>query len=230
MKRAVSLLLCVILAFGAVVTVSAEGTTTEAEAYVLYCPDNGEILASENENERMKPASTTKLMTTLITLEHAAKGNEIITFTDEMTAEDVVFSLKRATSPQSVFASSKGRYIDPDGFVIEDKYTVIVKTRAPFGGFLESMKHPYASILCKRAVEEAGNTYSMNPVGTGAFKLIKWTKGEKLELEAFADYHSEKPAFTSENRLMTPSLLTLCFKSSLMRLFISGREIFSPSP
>ena len=123
---------------------------------------------------------------------------------DEMTAEDVVFSLKRATSPQSVFASSKGRYIDPDGFKIEDKYTVIVKTRAPFGGFLESMKHPYASILCKRAVEEAGNTYSMNPVGTGAFKLIKWTKGEKLELEAFEDYHGEKPAYKKLTFLIIP--------------------------
>ena len=76
---------------------------------------------------------------------------------DEMTAEDVVFSLKRATSPQSVFASSKGRYIDPDGFAIEDKYTVIVKTRAPFGGFLESMKHPWASIFSKKAVEDAGD-------------------------------------------------------------------------
>ena len=123
---------------------------------------------------------------------------------DEMTAEDVVFSLKRATSPQSVFANSKGRYIDPDGFKIEDKYTVIVKTRAPFGGFLESMKHPYASILCKRAVEEAGNTYSMNPVGTGAFKLIKWTKGEKLELEAFEDYHGEKPAYKKLTFLIIP--------------------------
>ena len=123
---------------------------------------------------------------------------------DEMTAEDVVFSLKRATSPQSVFASSKGRYIDPDGFAIEDKYTVIVKTRAPFGGFLESMKHPYASILCKRAVEEAGTHYSMHPVGTGAFKLIKWTKGEKLELEAFADYHGEKPAYKYLTFLIIP--------------------------
>ena len=123
---------------------------------------------------------------------------------DELTAEDVVFSLKRATSNQSVFAGSKGRYIDPDGFAIEDKYTVIVKTRAPFGGFLESMKHPYASILSKRAVEEAGSNYALNPVGTGAFKLIKWTKGEKLELEAFEDYHGKKPAFKKLTFLILP--------------------------
>lgn len=114
---------------------------------------------------------------------------------EELTADDVVFSLRRATSSQSVFAGSKGRYIDPNGFKIEDKYTVIVKTRTPFGGFLESMKHPYASILNKKAVEEAGKNYSMHPIGTGAFKLIKWTKGEKLELERFEEYHGTKPAY-----------------------------------
>lgn len=94
MKRAVSLLLCVILAFGAVVTVSAEGTTTEAEAYVLYCMDSGEILASKNADKRMKPASTTKLMTALLTLEQAAKGNKTVTFTEEMTAEGSSMYLK----------------------------------------------------------------------------------------------------------------------------------------
>ncbi|WP_462362683.1 ABC transporter substrate-binding protein [Pyramidobacter porci] len=123
---------------------------------------------------------------------------------EELTADDVVFSLKRATSPQSVFAGSKGRYIDPDGFKIEDKYTVVVKTRTPFGGFLESMKHPYASILNKKAVEEAGSNYSMHPVGTGAFKLIKWTKGEKLELERFENYHGTKPVYKNLIFLIIP--------------------------
>ena len=54
---------------------------------MLYCVENGEIILSKNENKRMKPASTTKLMTTLLTLEAAAKNDRIITFTDEMTAE-----------------------------------------------------------------------------------------------------------------------------------------------
>ena len=70
---------------------------------------------------------------------------------DELTADDVVFSLKRAATT-SVHAGSSGKYIDPEGFQIIDKYTVIVKTRGPVGGWLESMKHPYASIFSKRAV------------------------------------------------------------------------------
>ena len=123
---------------------------------------------------------------------------------EELTADDVVFSLKRVTTPRSVFAGSKGRYIDPDGFAIEDRYTVIVKTRTPFGGFLESMKHPYASILNRKAVETAGENYFKTPVGTGAFKLVKWTKGEKLELERFEEYHGEKPAFKKLTFVVLP--------------------------
>ena len=94
MKQAVSLLLCVICAFAAAITVRAEQVSAEAEAYVLYCMDSGEILASKNADKRMKPASTTKLMTTLLTLEQAAKGNKTVTFTDKMTAEGSSMYLK----------------------------------------------------------------------------------------------------------------------------------------
>ncbi|EHM13350.1 MULTISPECIES: ABC transporter substrate-binding protein [Jonquetella] len=113
---------------------------------------------------------------------------------EELTADDVVFSLKRVTDPaQSVFAKSKGIYIDPNGFEIIDKYTVIVRTNGVVGGFLGSMKHPYASIMNRKAVEEAGKEYFRHPVGTGPYKFVSWTKGEKVELEAFKDYWGEKP-------------------------------------
>ena len=34
----------------------------------------------------------------------------------------------------------------------------------------------------------------------------------------------------SENKFITPSLLILCFKSSFILAFISGKEIFLPTP
>ena len=42
--------------------------------------------------------------------------------------------------------------------------------------------------------------------------------------------NSENSSFISEKRLITPSLLILCFKSSFILAFISGREIFFPTP
>ena len=114
---------------------------------------------------------------------------------EELTAEDVVFSLKRAASKDSLYAKSKGKYIDTDGFQIIDKYTLIVKTHGPVGGWLDSMKHPYASIFSKKAVESAGAEYFRNPVGTGPFKFKSWAKGDRITLERNEEYWGKKPAF-----------------------------------
>ncbi len=112
---------------------------------------------------------------------------------EELTADDVVWSFRRAMSKESLYAKSKAKCIDPDGFKVIDRYTVVVKTIAPFGGFLESMKHPWASIFSRKAVEEAGADYFRRPVGTGPYKFDSWIKGERCELSAFDGYHGEKP-------------------------------------
>ena len=62
---------------------------------MLYCPDNGELLLSDNADQEMPIASTTKIMTTLITLEEAAKDNRVVEFTDDMIAEGSSMYLKR---------------------------------------------------------------------------------------------------------------------------------------
>ena len=94
MKKALSLLLCALAAFCPFCVHAADVPETQAKAFVLYCPQSGELLASDNPDKRMKPASTTKLMTTLLTLEQAAKDNEEVTFTNEMTAEGSSMYLK----------------------------------------------------------------------------------------------------------------------------------------
>lgn len=90
MKKLICVILVSLLIFCAVPAVSAEDSgkpEISAQAYVLYCPQNGSIILSKNKDERRKPASTTKLMTTLLTLEQASKGNKTVTFNEKMTAE-----------------------------------------------------------------------------------------------------------------------------------------------
>ncbi|MBR1483527.1 MAG: D-alanyl-D-alanine carboxypeptidase [Ruminococcus sp.] len=95
MKKLVCVLLCVLMtAPFCVGAAEMEIPETGAQAYVLYCPDTGAVLAASHEHRRMKPASTTKLMTTLLTLERAAKGNETVTFSQEMVAEGSSMYLK----------------------------------------------------------------------------------------------------------------------------------------
>ena len=78
MKKALSLLLCALAALCPFRVHAADVPETQAKAFVLYCPQSGELLASDNPDKRMKPASTTKLMTTLLTLEQAAKENDVV--------------------------------------------------------------------------------------------------------------------------------------------------------
>lgn len=90
MKKIISAMLSVLFVFAFSITVNADDNSIpsiSSESYVLYCVDNAKIIASKDENKRMKPASTTKLMTSLITLEEVASGNKRVKFTDEMIAE-----------------------------------------------------------------------------------------------------------------------------------------------
>ncbi len=94
MKRLLSVLMIFSVLFGFAVTAKAEEVQTSARAFVLYCSDNGEVLSAKSPDERLPMASTTKIMTALITLECAAQDNRIVEFTGEMTAEGSSMYLK----------------------------------------------------------------------------------------------------------------------------------------
>ena len=96
MKKAVSLILSLIIAISVSFTAYAQDDrlSISAEAYVLFCADNGKILNSKNKNKKMKPASTTKLMTSLIALEESASNDKQVKFTEEMIAEGSSMYLK----------------------------------------------------------------------------------------------------------------------------------------
>ena len=76
-------------------SVNADEINTSAAAYSLYCPDNGELILSENADKELPIASTTKIMTAILTLEEAAHNNRVVEFTEEMSAEGSSMYLKR---------------------------------------------------------------------------------------------------------------------------------------
>ncbi|MDJ0896640.1 MAG: ABC transporter substrate-binding protein [Alphaproteobacteria bacterium] len=100
-----------------------------------------------------------------------------------MSADDVVFSLDRARSKDSVNAQKvlfngivSAKAIDP--------VTVEVRLARPNGGFLFNMGWGDAVIVSQASAD--GN--KANPVGTGPFKFVKWTKGDRVELARFDGY------------------------------------------
>lgn len=66
-------------------SITAKGVDVSAKSAILICADSGSIVWSKNELEPLAMASTTKIMTSILTLEHAAAhGNKEVEITPEM--------------------------------------------------------------------------------------------------------------------------------------------------
>lgn len=73
---------------------SEDSVSVSAQSAVLLCSNNDKVIFEKNSDKKMSMASTTKIMTTLIALEHAQANNKDVTFTKEMTAEGSSMYLK----------------------------------------------------------------------------------------------------------------------------------------
>ncbi|MBN2050242.1 MAG: ABC transporter substrate-binding protein [Spirochaetales bacterium] len=80
-----------------------------------------------------------------------------------------------------------------DRLEVVDDYTVsfyLKKVEAPF---LANLAMDFAAIVSPTAVEKYGAEFASNPVGTGPFKFVSWTKDDSIVLDANKDYWGEGP-------------------------------------
>ena len=94
MRKLLSAVTVLLFVLSLTIPATAEEVSVGARAFELYCTDNASVLLSDSADEKLPMASTTKIMTTLITLEHASMDNKIVEFTDDMTAEGSSMYLK----------------------------------------------------------------------------------------------------------------------------------------
>ncbi|MGM0602576.1 MAG: ABC transporter substrate-binding protein [Bacillota bacterium] len=104
---------------------------------------------------------------------------------EEMTAEDVKFSLERAKNhPKSQF---KSMVAEVESITVKDKYTVEIKT--PYPAPILPRKLKAAHIYSKKYVEANSDQHLQNnPVGTGPYTVESWEKDEEMVLTHFKDY------------------------------------------
>jgi peptide/nickel transport system substrate-binding protein len=112
-----------------------------------------------------------------------------------LTADDVVYSLRRAADPhRSAYAG------DYRGMTLErvDDFTVKVILETPLSSILFFPKvADYAGgfIVCRRAVEAVGDKgFAGHPVGTGPFKFRGRAPGQRVRLVANETYFRGRPA------------------------------------
>ncbi|MEO5700847.1 MAG: ABC transporter substrate-binding protein [Casimicrobiaceae bacterium] len=127
----------------------------------------------------------------------------------ELTAADVVFSFKRLLDPrmrspylwflegkiagaEPVLAAARkvGRldYDTPmEGLQAVDRYTVRLRLTEPDYILQGYMSHVAMSIVAREVIEAYGDAsgWAMaNPVGSGAYRLTQWRRGQQMVLEA----------------------------------------------
>jgi peptide/nickel transport system substrate-binding protein len=110
-----------------------------------------------------------------------------------VTADDVLFSLKRASDPKYLPGNSTGVSIFKqfDHATVLDDKTIEVVLKSPSANFLWSaVGRTYAAIVPKAYVEKIGDEAfnQERPMGSGPFKFVEWEHGSHIRVEKNPDY------------------------------------------
>jgi peptide/nickel transport system substrate-binding protein len=113
---------------------------------------------------------------------------------EDFNAESVKFSLERVANPANKLRGSSS--LAPiDRVEIVDPHTVRVHTKKPWPVFVSHMTLRQASMYPPK--EYAGKdtaAISKNPIGTGPYKFVRWSKDEEIALEANPGYWRGAPS------------------------------------
>lgn len=107
-----------------------------------------------------------------------------VTFHDgtEMTADDVKFSFERMLDPE-MMAPYRGSFTWIDRVEVLDSHTLRLHTAGPFGLVKEMLTFAY--VVPERYIKEVGDReFASRPVGTGPYKVVRYTRGQELILKA----------------------------------------------
>lgn len=105
-------------------------------------------------------------------------------------ASDVVYSFNRLIDPS---LNSPGSWIFTDRLAgkpweAPNDSTVILYLSKPFQPMLGILSMPYCFIVPNEAVDHYGSGFRNNPVGTGAFEMVRWIENEVLILRKNQKY------------------------------------------
>ncbi|MGV8155060.1 MAG: ABC transporter substrate-binding protein [Alkaliphilus sp.] len=120
-----------------------------------------------------------------------------------LTANDVKYSFERVLDPEvgsprtwvfdkveGATAFMEGNADEVAGIEVLDDYKISIALEAPFAPFLSMLGMPAAHIVDRNEIERHADPkdYGLNPVGTGPFKFVQYTEGDRFEVETFEDY------------------------------------------
>jgi len=124
----------------------------------------------------------------------------------EVTADDVVYSFTRLLDPRTRSGGAdlllgiqgaqdfrEGRSPSVSGLTAVDRYTVRVTLSESPVPFVSVLAVGQAKIVPRELVEQQGEAFGTQPVGTGPFRFVRWERGKEIVLAGNPDYFDGPP-------------------------------------
>ncbi len=208
MKRTLALILALVMVLSMSVLAAADGNDT----LVVAAPDESDNLSTTGHDALQTAFLNVLSYNGLMKLDYnmnpvpdlaesytisedgctwVFKLREGVKFHDgsELTADDVVASMIDAQTKPNVASFTK----DYTAVEATDKYTVTITTDGYNSNLLYSLAN-HANFILPKALLESGHNFNEEPVGTGAYKFVRWNHGDSIEYVANEDYFAGAPA------------------------------------
>ncbi len=131
----------------------------------------------------------------------------------DFNADAVVYNFNRWMNGDAdkfpYYASMFGGYKGDEGHVIADvkaldKYKVQFTLKRPQAPFLKNLAMSPFAIASPTAIDKEGDKFTENPVGTGPFKFVSWSRNDKVVIEKNKDYW--KKGYPKLNKIIFKSI------------------------
>jgi len=143
----------------------------------------------------------------------------------ELTADDVVYSIKRAGDAKTSAFSSDFAVIDSIEAIDSHTVQIKLKNRVPF--FLGSLvNYQGGFIVSKKAAEAAGENFKTNPIGTGPFAYQETKPNDRVTLVAHKQYFRGAPKLDTVHYRFIPSDATrdLAFEAGEIQVIYGAQS------
>lgn len=106
----------------------------------------------------------------------------------DFTGEDVVYSYERIMDPatSSTYAAEFNNVVSVEA---PDAGTIVIKLKEPDANFLHQVANYHqGQVVNRKAIEQFGQDYRFNPIGTGPFVFESFTPAQSIILTRHEDY------------------------------------------
>ncbi|MEA3408391.1 MAG: peptide ABC transporter substrate-binding protein [Chloroflexota bacterium] len=150
-----------------------------------------------------------------------------------ITAEDIVYSIERACSPElaspvaepylgdivGAKAFMTGEVERISGLEIVDAHTLQIEIDAPKAYFLAKLSYPAAFVVDEKQIREEGTTWLQAPNGSGPFILEHYDK-ERIVLARNENYYGQKPALQKVEYTMSDGTPITMYENDVLDIVI----------